>query len=73
MCVSQNALGRGGVCPGGCCLPGGVVSAQGGVCPGVYPSMHWGRQPPCEQNHRQVQKHYLAATKLRTVKIENYI
>ena len=49
----------GGVCPGegrvsarGMSAQGGVcqgVSAQeGGVCPGgVYPSMHWGRHPPC--------------------------
>ena len=32
-CVSQHALGRGGICPGGC-LPRGSL-------PGVYPSMHW--------------------------------
>ena len=32
-----SALGD--VCPGGCLH-------RGCVCPGVYPSMHWGRHPP---------------------------
>ena len=60
----------GGVCSGGCLLWGGVWS--GGCLPrwgcllwgvsgprGWYPSMHWGRHLPCEQNDRQVQKYYL--------------
>ena len=38
-----------GVCSGGCLLPEGVW----------YPSMHWGRHPPREQNDKQVQKYYL--------------
>ena len=40
------------------CAPGGVPARGVGdlpggcTCPGVYPSMHWGRHPPppCEQN-----------------------
>ena len=66
-------LPLGGCLLSGCvCLPlGGSaswgVSALGGVCfwgvsaPGGvwYPSMHWGRHPPCEQNDKQVQKYYL--------------
>ena len=47
-----GGLPRGGGLPGGC-LP------QGGVC-------H--TPPPCEQNHRRLWKHNLAATTLRTVK-----
>ena len=42
-------------------LPGGVPGPGGGLLRGVpgpgggwYPSMHWGRPPPCEQNDRQV-------------------
>ena len=73
-----------GVCPGvsarGVC-PGGEGVCQGvwGVCP--EGGSTW-RVPareclprgvsarlPSEQNHRKVQKHYLAATTLRTVKI----
>ena len=56
-----SALGS--ICPGRC-LPG-AVSVPGEGC--VYPSMQWGRHPPYEQNDRQVEKHYLAATTLRTV------
>ena len=45
------------------CLPRGVsargVSAQVGYLPDTH--------TPCGQNHRQVQKHDLAATMLRTV------
>ena len=44
------------------CVPSAAVavlgegSAKGGVCPGgCTPS-------PCEQNHRQVKKHYFSAT-----------
>ena len=53
--VFQHALGRGGVSQH---APGRGVSAQWGlpgegegVCPGgcVYPSMQWGRHPPCGQ------------------------
>ena len=41
--------GRGGLVPGGVCLPG---PGGGSGARGVYPSMHWGRQPPppCGQN-----------------------
>ena len=41
----------------GACLWSGL-----GGTGGVYPSMQWGRPPPCEQNDRQVQKYYLAQT-----------
>ena len=44
------------------------VSAPGGVCSrgGVwYPSMHWGRHPPCGQTHAC--KNITFATSLRTV------
>ena len=59
VCVSQYALGRGGICPGGhlpsggvCprgCLPRGVSAQGGGVC--VF--QHALRQTflPCEQNN----------------------
>ena len=56
--VSARGLGglpRRGVYLEGVCQG---MSAQGDVC-----------QTPSEQNHRKVQKHYLAATTLRTVKI----
>ena len=44
--------------------PGGVPTHQGGV----YPSRHWIIHPPSrEHNDRQVWKHYLVATSLRTV------
>ena len=49
-CVSQHALGRGGVCPGG--VPARGVPGQAGVpaqevyLSGVYPSMQWGRPLP---------------------------
>ena len=55
-CLSRGCLPR-GCLPRGC-LPRGYlprrVSAQEGVCPGVFPSLHWGRHPSCEQNDRQV-------------------
>ena len=49
----RHCEGR-GVCLGGMstqaegweCLPG-RMSAWRGVCPEVYPSMQWGRHPPC--------------------------
>ena len=74
-CLRRGCLPRGflprGVCPRrGVCL-GVWGSAQGGgglQKGGVYPSMHWSRHPPCEQNDRQVWKLYLAATSLRTVR-----
>ena len=37
---------------GGVCVSVGGVSAQGGVCLGLC--LPGGRNPPCEQNHRQV-------------------
>ena len=47
----------------------GRLSGEGGVCSrGVwYPSMHWGRHPPCGQTHAC--KNITFATSLRTVKI----
>ena len=53
-CLAKGVSARGDVCPGG-------VSAQGGVGWGCH------THPPCEQNHRRLWKHYLAATTLRTV------
>ena len=52
--VSQHALHRGGVFPGGSAQE---VSAQGDVWPGgclplvggIYPSMQWGRHPPVDR------------------------
>ena len=44
----------------GICLPGGGV-----VCPSACWDTH---TPPCEQNDRQVYKHYLASITLQTVK-----
>ena len=43
------------------CLPRGV---SGGICTGVYPSMHWGRSPPPVDRilDRRLWKHYLSAT-----------
>ena len=61
VCVSQHALGRG-------CLPGGV-SAQ---VRGCLPHTPWQTPPTCEQNHRCLWKHNLAATTLRTVNIWKY-
>ena len=46
----------------------------GGVCPGVYPSMHWSRHPPTPPVDRilntRLWKYYLAATSLRTVMMQ---
>ena len=47
----------GGICSGGCLLLGGCAS------------MHWGRHPPCKQNHTRLWKHNLAPTSLRVVKM----
>ena len=46
------------------CLPARGCLPRWGCLPGgcVYPNMHCGRHPPCEQNDRQVEKHYLSAT-----------
>ena len=35
------------------CAWGGVLPGRGRVCLGAYPSMHWGRHPPREQNDWQ--------------------
>ena len=59
-CIKVGCLGvsaQGGVCPGGC-LPRGV-SAWGVSATHTH--------TPCEQNHRRLWKHNLAATTLRTV------
>ena len=63
---------------GGCLLPGGCplrgicswgVSAPGFWCllrgGGVYPSMHWGRNPPCGQNSWHTLLKILPCPKLR--------
>ena len=55
-------------CPGGC-MPQGV-SAQGVSARGedVYPSMHWGTDPPVDRIlDTHLWKYYLAATLLRMV------
>ena len=76
--VSAQGCLLGGVCPAGCVCWG--VSVQGCVCPGVsgqggfcpggcLPQCVLGYTPPCEQNHRRLLKHNLAATTLRTVTI----
>ena len=64
--------GRRGVCASrgrGVCFPG-VCAFGGGECVSQHAL---GRHPlpPCEQNHRCLWKHNLAATMLRTVKIQN--
>ena len=68
--VSQHALG-GGVYPSmhraGGCLIRGSVSARGDLADTPWTR---GRHSPCEQSDRQVEKHYLAATLLRAVKME---
>ena len=52
-----------GVCPGGC-LPGGV-------CPGVYHSMHWGRHSPLpvDRMTNRCKNITFPQLRLRTVKI----
>ena len=42
---APGVSGLGGVCSGGVSAPGGCLLW------GWYPSMHWGRHPPCEQDH----------------------
>ena len=57
LCVCSRGSG---VCSGGLCLLWGCSPGGGCLLRGVwYPSMHWGRHPPREQNDRQVQKYYL--------------
>ena len=60
VCVSQHALGRGGVYPS-MHWAGGVCPAWGGDYSGAVADT-----PSCEQNDR-CKKHYLAATSLRAV------
>ena len=61
-CLSGGVSAQGVCLPKGCVCPG--VSGQGGVCPGGLPHPH------CEQNHRPLWKHNLAAAMLRTVNKE---
>ena len=61
---SQRGVCSRGVCSWGCLLRG--VPGPGG---GWYPSMHWGKPPPREQNHTRLWKYNLAPTSLRAVKI----
>ena len=67
--ASRGCLLLGDVCsrgvsgPRACLLLGGLV--PGGVW---YPSMHWSRHTPCEQNDRQVQKYYLGHNFVAAVK-----
>ena len=69
----SSHLGGRCVCPGdGGCLPGGGVCAWGGMSWGCVPggvSATHTHPHPCEQNHRRLWKHNLAATTLRTVNI----
>ena len=78
-------LPRGCLLPLGCLLPGGVYFPGGGGClllgvsaskgvsaQGVYPSMYWGRQPPCGQNDRQVLKHNLSANSFADGNYEDF-
>ena len=46
-------------------LLGGGVAARGGVCLGVYPSMHWGRHPPHPWTEWQ--------TGVKTLPCRNYV
>ena len=69
---SQGSVCSGGVCSqgvvsalGGCLLLGGGCLLQGGLLRG-YPSIHWGRHPPCGQTYAC--KNITFATSLRTVK-----
>ena len=64
-----SALGGGVSGPRGCLVPGGV-SSGGCLLPGGYPSMHWGRHPPCGQT--DACKNITFATLLRTVIISFY-
>ena len=57
---SRGVSAQGGVCSGGCLLLEGGVCSWGDVCSSgsvysgeVYPTMHWGRHPPYEQNDWQ--------------------
>ena len=60
--VSAGGLStQGGVCLLGVSAKGRGVSAQ----EGVYPSMHWGRHPSCEQNDWQ--------TGVKTLPFHNFI
>ena len=70
----------GGLCPGrvsvgmGVSVQGGSLSGGGGVSVwwrGV--SLSETPLPPCEQNHRHVQKHYFAATSLWAVISQNVL
>ena len=63
-CLSWGMSAVGGVCSweGGCLLPGGGGVAASG---GMYPTMHWGRHPPCGQT--DACKNITFATSLRTV------
>ena len=54
----------------GCLLPGGVCSG-GSALGGVYPTMHWGRHPPCGQT--DACKNITFATSLRTVIIQTFL
>ena len=57
----------GGVCSGGCLLPGDVCSREGEW----YPSMHWGRHPPPVDRITDTSKNItLATTSLRPVNMK---
>ena len=62
-CLLQGGVYSGGSAPGGCLLLGGCLLPEGDV----YPSMHWGRHPPCEENHTHLWKHNLPPTSLQAV------
>ena len=67
-CVPRGHVYPGSMCAWGACMLGGVCAwgmhTQRHACLGV--GMH-GAHAPCEQNHRCLWKHNLAATSLREV------
>ena len=79
--AQEECLPRKGVCLGGVCW--GVYTPQNPEVDTPPPWTQWQTQRqthlhpdpeadtpyPCEQNYRQVSKHYLSATTLRTVKM----
>ena len=62
---TQGGLSRGVSAQGGVCTVGGYMPR--GCLPRDVSAQGVSARPPCEQNHRQVLKHYLAATTLWTL------
>ena len=62
---ARGVYAQGVVCPRvGVCLG---VSAQGGICLGVYPSIQWGRPPRPPWTERCLWKHNLRKLRFRAV------